>query len=73
MQDSYRDLLIQSKMLPLKFDEKQPDKLIIICTDPTDRNIPIIARNFNAKKYEVTYVRLKELQNLLEAGDPSAK
>ena len=63
-------MLIQSKMLPLKFDEKQPDKLIIICTDPTDRNIPVIARNFNAKKYEVTYVRLKELQNLLEQVIP---
>jgi type IV pilus assembly protein PilB len=70
LQESYRDLLIQSKMLPLKFDEKQPDKLIIICTDPTDRNIPVIARNFNAKKYEVTYVRLKELQNLLEQVIP---
>ena len=70
LQDSYRDLLIQSKMLPLKFDEKQPDKLLIICADPTDRNIPIIARNFNAKKYEVTYVRLKELQNLLEQVIP---
>ncbi len=70
LQESYRDLLIQSKMLPLKFDEKQPDKLIIICTDPTDRNIPVIARNFNAKKYEVTYVRLKELQNLLEQVVP---
>ncbi|HTR81458.1 MAG TPA: GspE/PulE family protein [Bacteroidota bacterium] len=70
LQESYRDMLIQSKMLPLKFDEKQPDKLIIICADPTDRNIPIIARNFNAKKYEVTYVRLKELQNLLEQVIP---
>ena len=70
LQDSYRDMLIQSKMLPLKFDEKQPDKLIIICADPTDRNIPLIARNFNAKKYEVTYVRLKELQNLLEQVIP---
>ncbi len=70
LQEAHRDLLIQSKMMPLKFDEKQPDKLIIICADPTDRNIPIIARNFNAKKYEVTYVRLKELQNLLEQVIP---
>ena len=70
LQESHRDMLIQSKMMPLKFDEKQPDKLIIICADPTDRNIPIIARNFNAKKYEVTYVRLKELQNLLEQVIP---
>ncbi len=70
LQEAHRDMLIQSKMMPLKFDEKQPDKLIIICADPTDRNIPLIARNFNAKKYEVTYVRLKELQNLLEQVIP---
>jgi type IV pilus assembly protein PilB len=65
-----RDLLIQAKMLPLKFDEKQADKLIIISADPTDRNIPIIARNFSVKKYEVTYCRLKELQSLLEQVIP---
>jgi type IV pilus assembly protein PilB len=68
--DGNRDLLIQTKMLPLKFDEKQPDKLIIICSDPTDRNIPIIARNFNVKKYEITYCRLKDLQNLVEQVIP---
>jgi type IV pilus assembly protein PilB len=68
--ESYRDLLIQTKMIPLKFDDKQSDKLIIVCADPTDRNIPTIARNFNVKKYEVTYCRLKELQNLLEQVIP---
>lgn len=70
LQDGNRDLLIQTKMLPLKFDEKQPDKLIIVCADPTDRNIPLIARNFNVKKYEITYCRLKDLQNLLEQVIP---
>ncbi|MEW5798759.1 MAG: GspE/PulE family protein [Bacteroidota bacterium] len=68
--DGNRDLLIQTKILPLKFDEKQPDKLIIVCADPTDRNIPLIARNFNVKKYEITYCRLKDLQNLLEQVIP---
>ncbi|MEI7906215.1 MAG: GspE/PulE family protein [Bacteroidota bacterium] len=61
-----RELLIQTKMLPLKFDEKQPDKLIIISADPTDRGIPLIARNFNVKKYEVTYCRQKDILNLIE-------
>src|ERR1041385_6147761 len=51
--DNYRDLLIATKMLPLRFDEKQPDKLVIIAADPTDRSIPVIARNFGVKKYEV--------------------
>ena len=65
-----RDMVVQSRMLPLKYDEKQPDKLIIISADPTDRRIPIIAREFAAKKYEVAYCRLKDLQNLLEQVIP---
>ena len=65
-----RDLLLQTKMLPLRFDDKQPDKLIIIAADPTDRRIPLIAREFVTKKYEVAYCRLKELQNLIEQVVP---
>jgi len=65
-----RDMVVQSRMLPLKFDDKQPDKLIIISADPTDRRIPLIAREFGAKKYEVAYCRLKDIQNLLEQVIP---
>ncbi len=68
--DQQRDVLIQTKMMPLKFDEKQPDKLIIISADPTDRNIPSVARNFGAKKYETCFCRLKDLQGLLERVIP---
>ncbi len=68
--DQMRELLVQTRMLPLRFDTKQSDKLIIVCSDPTDRSIPLIARNFNVKKYEITYVRLKELQTLLELVIP---
>ncbi|MGE5314172.1 MAG: GspE/PulE family protein [Acidobacteriota bacterium] len=68
--EQMRELLVQTRMLPLRFDEKQTDKLIIVCADPTDRSIPLIARNFNVKKYEITYVRLKELQTLLEQVIP---
>src|SRR5512135_170152 len=39
-----REMLVQTRMLPLRFDEKQPDKLIIVAADPTDRQIPLIAR-----------------------------
>ncbi len=68
--DIYRDLLIQIKVLPLRFDEKQTDKLILIAADPTDRNIPSIARNFGVKKYEVCYCRLKDFQSLIEKVIP---
>ena len=63
---SVREMLLQTKVLPLKYDEKQPDKLIIVAADPTDRRIPMIARNFGGKKYEVAYCRLKDLQSLIE-------
>lgn len=65
-----RDQLLAAKMMPLKFDERQPDKLIILAADPTDRNIPAIARNFGVKKYEICYCRLKDLQGLMEQVVP---
>jgi type IV pilus assembly protein PilB len=65
-----REMLIQTKMLPLKFDEKQTDKLIIVAADPTDRRIPLVARSFGGKKYEVAYCKLKDLQNLVEQVVP---
>ena len=68
--ETYRDMLIQTRMVPFKFDEKQPDKLIVICSDPTDRNIPLIARNFAVKKYEVTYCRMKDIQTIIEQVVP---
>jgi type IV pilus assembly protein PilB len=71
LSDQQREMMIQSKMLPFKFDERQPDKLIIIAADPTDRNLPIVARSFNVKKYEICYVRLKDLQSFLDKVAPA--
>jgi type IV pilus assembly protein PilB len=64
--ENTRTMLMEAKMLPLKYDERQPDKLIIVAADPTDRRLPLIARNFNAKKYEVAYSRLESIKKLLE-------
>ena len=69
--DQQRDMMVQSKMLPFKYDERQSDKLVIVAADPTDRNLPVVARSFNVKKYEICYVRLKELQGLMEKVVPA--
>jgi type IV pilus assembly protein PilB len=71
LSDQQREMMTQSKVLPLKFDERQTDKLIIIAADPTDRNLPLVARSFNVKKYEICYVRLKDLQMLMERVAPA--
>ncbi len=68
--ENIRALMVQARILPLKFDPKVPEKLIIISADPTDRRIPLIARNFGVKKYEVAFCRLKDLSSLLEQVIP---
>jgi type IV pilus assembly protein PilB len=70
MPDNVRDLLIRTKALPLRFDERQTDKLILITADPTDRNIPTIARHFGVKKYEICYTRVKDIQSLIDQVAP---
>ncbi|HCA82105.1 MAG TPA: pilus assembly protein PilB [Bacteroidetes bacterium] len=69
--DQQREMMVQAKMLPFKYDERQADKLVIIAADPTDRNLPVVARSFNVKKYEICYVRLKDLQTLMEKIVPA--
>jgi len=69
--DQQREMMVQAKMLPFKYDERQADKLVIIAADPTDRNLPVVARSFNVKKYEICYVRLKDLQMLMEKIVPA--
>lgn len=66
LSENYRAMLIDAKMIPLKFDPKITEKLIIIASDPTDRRVPIVARNFGVKKYEVCYSRLKDIQTLID-------
>ncbi|MEK9138593.1 MAG: ATPase, T2SS/T4P/T4SS family [Bacteroidota bacterium] len=68
--ENARTMMVQARIVPLKFDEKQTDKLVIVAADPTDRRIPVVARNFGVKKYEVAYCRLKDLQNLIEQVIP---
>jgi type IV pilus assembly protein PilB len=65
-----KEQLREEKILPLKYDEQKPDKLILIAADPTSRSIPVIARALGVKRYEVCYVRLKDMQNLFEKVFP---
>src|SRR3990170_632845 len=71
LSDQQREMMSAAKMLPFKWDERQTDKLIIVAADPTDKNLPAVARSFNVKKYEICYVRLKDLQGLMEKVAPA--
>lgn len=61
-----RRYLAEAKALPFRYDENAGDKLIIMASDPTHRHLPRIAYNFRARKYEVYFVRLGQLQPHLD-------
>lgn len=58
--------LFKARTLPLQFDARTPDKLVLISAVPIHREIPRIASYFRALKYEVYYAELKGLQPHLD-------
>lgn len=61
-----KNLMLENKVFPYKYDERQKDKLIIAAIDPTNRNIPKIAFGLDAKKYEVIFIKQKDYDKLIE-------
>jgi type IV pilus assembly protein PilB len=57
-----RAVLFKARTLPLQFDSRTPDKLVLISSIPIHRDIPRIANFFRALKYEVYYAEQKQLQ-----------
>jgi len=64
--DGLKQQILENKIIPFMFDERNKEKLIIAAIDPTDRNIPKIAFGLNAKKYEVIFIRKKDYEKLIE-------
>ena len=64
--DGLKQQILEHKIVPFMFDERNKEKLIIAAIDPTDRNIPKIAFGLNAKKYEVIFIRKADFEKLIE-------
>jgi type IV pilus assembly protein PilB len=63
--DGLKQLILEHKIIPFMFDDRNKDKLIIAAIDPTDRNIPKIAFGLNAKKYEVIFIKKHDYEKLI--------
>lgn len=68
--DELKIQMLERKIIPFMFDDKIKDKLILAAIDPTDKSIPKIAFGLNAKKYEVTYIRKKDYNRLIQIVAP---
>lgn len=64
--EEIKNLLLEHRVIPYKYDERQRDKLILAAVDPTDRSLSKIAFNLNAKKYEINYLKKRDYEKLIE-------
>ncbi|MGE5412312.1 MAG: GspE/PulE family protein, partial [Clostridiales bacterium] len=64
--DDLKKQMLEHKVIPFQYDDKIKDKLILAAIDPTNRSITKIAYALNAKKYEVSYIRKKDYQRLIQ-------
>lgn len=60
-----KQLLLDHRVIPFKFDDRIKDKLILAAVDPTDRALAKIAFSLNAKKFEINYLRKKDYDKLI--------
>jgi len=64
--DGLKGQMLHHKIIPLRFDAKQRDKIILGAVDPTLREIPQIAYSCKAKSYDVEFIPLNIYERLLE-------
>ena len=65
--------MVTHRVIPVKYDDKIPDKIILAAVDPTVREIPKIAYSLNAKSYDVFYLPVQKYEQLIEVFNPSGK
>ena len=58
--EQIRSLAMKQKVIPYDLAENQPDKLVVVTPNPSDRETSEVARAFLYKKFEICYMREKE-------------
>ena len=59
-----KTLALENHVLPYMVDRDRPDRLLVITPDPTKREVYTIARAFSFPKFEISYVKLAQWQEL---------
>ena len=64
--DDLKKQMVTHRVIPIKYDEKIADKIILAAVDPTVRDIPKIAYSLKAKSYDVFYLPVQKYEQLIE-------
>src|SRR4030042_3100729 len=64
--EEVKNMLLEHRVVPFKFDDRIKDKLILAAVDPTDRALAKIAYSLNVKKFEINYLRKRDYDKLIQ-------
>ncbi|MGH1361914.1 MAG: GspE/PulE family protein [Calditrichia bacterium] len=68
--ESTRELMVQEQILVVQHAGTTPLKHIFVATDPTNKQIPNVARAVGAKRYEICYISPDSFVELLDKVMP---
>lgn len=68
--ESLRTLMETENIMIFGQEEKPGNKLIIVSVDPTNNNIPTLARAVGAKRYDVCYISPADFKSLISEVAP---
>jgi type IV pilus assembly protein PilB len=63
--DDLKKQMVVHRIIPLEYDNKIKDKLILAAVDPTVREIPKLAYSLNAKSFEICYLPEYKYEQLI--------
>lgn len=58
--ETVRQTALRHKVLPWDIGDNQPDKLLVVTPNPTDREVTDVARAFPYKKFEICYMKERD-------------
>jgi len=58
--ESIYQLALKHKVLPYEVPENQPDKMLVVTPNPSDREVYEVARSFTYKKFEICYMKERD-------------
>ena len=62
--DNIRKAMQNERFLVFRHEGSTPLKVILVSVDPTNKNIPVVARALGAKRFEIFYVSSADFEKL---------
>ena len=62
--EAVRAMALEFRVLPYMMDPDRPERLLVVTPDPTRKEVYAIARSFPFQKFEISYVKLSQWEDL---------